>query len=306
MDVSLDALADRFAAHRRRLVALAARLLGTVAEAEDMVQDAWLRLARADAGAIEDLGGWLSTVVTRAAIDRLRQRRRRGETPIGDEGGLVLDLADPARDPEAQAVFADAVGIALVVVLDRLGPAERLAFMLHDVFGLPFDEVGAVVGRSPAAARQLASRARRRVQGTPKDGHALSDVWSRAEVVAAFVAAARGGRLEDLVHILDPAVTLTTDALLLSPGAPGVVRGADVVASRARGGAQAAVPMLVDGAPGLVVAPSGRLRLVLAFKVERGRVVAIEAIAAPDRLAGLDLRLLPEAVEEDALAEDEP
>ncbi len=213
------------------------------------------------------------------------------EAPPEDEAGRPLDLPDPAPDPGADAALADAVGVALVVVLDRRRPDERLAFVLHDVFGLPFEEVASILGRSPAATRQLARRARRRVRGAPEGWSA--DVAARAHVVAAFVDATRGRLLDELLRLLGPDVTLTIDASLLAPGAPRTVEGAATVGTRTQATAGAAEVMLVDGVPGLVAAPGGRVSRVLTFRVEGGRIASIEAIAGPERLRRLDLRLLP-------------
>jgi RNA polymerase sigma factor (sigma-70 family) len=291
-------LAERFAAERPRLVALAARVLDSRAEAEEVVQDAWLRLHAADTEAISNLGGWLSTVVARAAIDRLRQRRRRGETPLEDNGGRTINIADPAPGPEDEAVLADAIGMALLIVLDRLAPAERLAFVLHDLFGLSFDEVSTVVGRSPTAARQLASRARRRVRAPA--GSASASVAARAELVAAFAKASREGQMEDMLRILDPDVTLTLNTSGLPPGISGVVRGAARIALRALAGRAAALErdgeqsvmaevMLVDGAPGLVFAPDGKVERIIAFAIVADLISAIEVITDPGRLARAEL-----------------
>ena len=287
-----NTLAARFVAERPRLVILAARVLDSRVEAEEVVQDAWLRLAGADANSIANLGGWLSTVVARAAIDRLRQRRWRAETPLDDGDGQAMELADLTPGPEAELMLADAVGTALIVVLDRLGPAERLAFVLHDLFGLSFDEVATVVGRSPAAARQLASRARRRLQA-PADG-ASTGVRARADIVAAFSKASREGQMEDLLRLLDPDVTLTLDPAALPLGVPAVILGAKKVAARAKAGAQlaAAEVMLIAGEPGLVIATDGKVERVLIFAIADGQIAAIEVITDPDRLAQLDLRLL--------------
>ena len=287
-----EVAAERFAADRPRLVALAAQVLGSAAEAEDVVQDAWLRLTRAGPEGIDNLGAWLSTVVARAAIDRLRQRRRRAEESFDDATGRPLDMPDPAPSPETEVILAEFLGLALVVVLDRLGPAERLAFVLHDLFGLTFEEVGAVLGRSTVAVRQLASRARRRVRGGPD--RETTDIAARAEVVAAFADAARGGRFDQLLRLLDPEVTLTIDASLLPPGAPSQVRGSTDVATRASAAAGAALLMLVDGAPALVAAPRGQVERVLTFEVAAGVILAIEVIAQPERLGRLDLCLLPD------------
>ena len=287
------ALAGRFDAERPRLMALAVRLLGSAAEAEEVVQEAWLRLAGLGAGAREvaDLRAWLSTVVTRAGIDRLRQRRRRPEVPFGGDGAEALDLADAAPTPEAIALLADAVGAALVVVIERLAPAERLAFVLHDLFEVPFTEVAPLLGRSPDAARQLASRARRRLRGAPVERAARTE--PERAVVTAFAAAAREGRMDDLLQLLAPDVRLTVGPALRPPGAPATVQGAETVAKRARGGAQEALLMLVDGRPGLVVAPRGWVRLVLAFQITNGRILSIDVVSEPERLARLDLQLLP-------------
>jgi RNA polymerase sigma factor (sigma-70 family) len=282
-----DWLAERFEAHRPRLRAVAWRLLGSAAEADDAVQEAWLRLSRTDPAGVANLGGWLTTVVARVCLDLLRARGARREEP------LDADLAGPPgggdRDgtgPEDQALLAEGVGAALVVVLDTLTPAERLAFVLHDLFAVPFEEVAQVLGRSPAAARQLASRARRRLQGAAPDPEV--DRARQRAVVAAFLAAARVGDFEALLALLDPDVVVRADA-------GRVVRGARAVAEQAlgfAGRARFAGLALVDGAPGLVVAPQGRPRIVLAFTVRGGKVMGLEVIADPGRLAGLDLALL--------------
>jgi RNA polymerase sigma factor (sigma-70 family) len=285
-------IVDRFEAERVRLVTLAARVLDSRAEAEDVVQEAWLRLSKVDAEGIANLSAWPSTVVARAAIDRLRQRRARGEMPIGDGFGDEIEIADAQPGPEAEAILADAVGIALVVVLDRLGPAERLAFVLHDLFGLSFDEVATVVDRSPAAARQLASRARRRVRIAPES--VTVGLQVRADIVAAFATASRDGNMEELLRLLDPDVTLAVDPAALPAGVPIMVAGAARVAARARMGARlsAAEVMLVDGEPGLVVATDGVVERVLAFVINDSRIVSIEVISAASRLAALQLKLL--------------
>ncbi len=285
-------LAERFEADRARLVTLAARVLDSRSEAEEVVQDAWLKLTQADADQIANQAAWLSTVVARAAIDRLRQRRWRAEVPTDDGSGQELDLVDPAPGPEDQVILADAVGLALVVVLDRLGPAERMAFVLHDLFGLSFDEVAGVVGRSPAAARQLASRARRRVQ-MPGDS-VSEDLKARADIVAAFAKASREGRIEDLLRLLDPDVTLTLDTSALPPGVAGVIRGATAVAARARLGAGSGTAdvMLVKGEPGLVIATDGRVERILCFGIKAGRIVTVETVMDPARLTQIDLKLM--------------
>jgi RNA polymerase sigma-70 factor, ECF subfamily len=273
-----NTLAERFTAERPRLVALAARVLDSRAEAEEVVQDAWLRLDASDTEAVSNLGGWLSTVVARAAIDRLRQRRRRGEMSLEDDGGQTIDVADPAPGPEAEAILADAIGAALLIVLDRLAPAERLAFVLHDLFGLSFDEVATVVGRSPAAARQLASRARRRVRAPT--GGASAGLAARAELVAAFAKASREGQMEDMLRILDPDVTLTLNTSGLPPGISGIVRGAARIASRAVAGRAAALER------------DGERSVMAEVMLVADRISAIEVITDPDRLARAELCIL--------------
>ncbi len=285
-------LAERFDAERPRLVGVAARVRGSRAEAEEVVQDAWLRLGTVEAGGIISLGGWLSTVVARLAIDRLRQRRVRAETSLENGPGQVAETADPRPDPEAEAILADTVGMALAVVLDRLGPAERLAFVLHDLFGLSFDEVATVVGRSPTAARQLASRARRRIK-VPTDD-LTTGIKTRTDLVAAFAKASREGQMDDLLRLLDPEVTLAVDPAAKPIGASPLIRGAARIAARAKSGAAiaAAEVMLVDGQPGLVVATDGTVDRVLTFRIKNGRIVAIEVLTEVARLAKLDLKLL--------------
>jgi RNA polymerase sigma-70 factor (ECF subfamily) len=278
----MDDLAVAFEAHRPHLRAVAYRMLGSVSEAEDAVQEAWLRLSRSDADAVQNLGGWLTTVVSRICLDALRARR---EEPYGDRmpDPVVTELAGDA-DPEREALLADSVGLALLVVLEALGPAERLAFVLHDMFGLPFEEIAPIVDRSPAAARQLASRARRRVRGAvvePDD-----DVTVQREVVEAFLAAARGGDLEALIACLDPDVVLRAENAV---GAQ-TVRGAEAVASRAMGFAALASharPVRVNGGPGFAVAVGGRPRAVAGFTIAGGRIVEIDVLADPERLARL-------------------
>ncbi|MFJ9927123.1 sigma-70 family RNA polymerase sigma factor [Streptomyces misionensis] len=274
-----DFLARRFEAHRGHLRAVAYRMLGSAAEAEDAVQEAWLRLSRAGAGEVENLGGWLTTVVGRVCLDVLRSRRTRGEQPL--ESWRPGPSAEP--DPAQDALLADSVGAALLVVLDTLGPAERLAFVLHDLFGVPFEEVSRIVGRSPAAARQLASRARRRVRGAAAPE---ADLGRQRAVVDAFLAAARGGDFAGLLAVLDPDV--------VARGETGTTAGADeVAANAARFAAPAAVarPVLVDGATGLVArGADGAVERVLTFTFSAaGRILAIDVITGPERLAALDL-----------------
>ena len=286
-----DRLAARFEAHRGHLRAVAYRMLGSLSEADDAVQEAWLRLNRSDPSGVENLGGWLTTVVARVCLDMLRARRSRREEPLEARvpGPIVSRRA--GTDPEHEALLADAVGLALLVVLETLAPAERLAFVLHDMFAVPFDEIAPIVGRSPTAARQLASRARRRVRGAATGPDA--DLARQRDVVDAFLAAARGGDFDALLAVLDPDVVLRADRAAVPSGAPREVRGAAAVAKRAAlGGARAAQPALVNGAVGVVVAPRGRLLMVLGFTVSRGKIVEIDAIADPERLRRLDLAVL--------------
>lgn len=281
-------LAARFEEKRSHLRAVAYRMLGSLSDADDAVQESWLRLSRADTSSVENLGGWLTTVVARVCLDMLRSRRSRREEPLGVHA--AEPIAD-GTDPEHEVLMADSVGLALLVVLETLAPAERLAFVLHDMFAVPFDEIAPIVGRSPAAARQLASRGRRRVQGASTVPDA--DRTRQREVVNAFLAAARGGDFDALLTVLDPDVVLRADLAAVSIGAATEVRGAAAVADRAvKGGAQAARPALVNGAVGVVVAPRGRLLMVLGFTITRGKVVEIDVIADPGRLRRLDLAVL--------------
>jgi RNA polymerase sigma factor (sigma-70 family) len=278
-----DWLAERFEAHRPHLRAVAYRMLGSAAEADDAVQEAWLRASRAGADEVDNLGGWLTTVVARVCLNQLRSRRSRPEAPLDDQ---AAELAGGGADPEAEAVLADAVGPALLVVLDTLGPAERLAFVLHDLFAVPFAEIAEILGRSEAAARQLASRARRRVQGAqaPEGDRARQRL-----VVEAFLAASREGDFEALLGLLDPQVVARADAAAVAAGAEAEVRGARAVAGTFVGRARFARPALVEGAVGAVWAPGGRPRVVFAFTVSDGRVAEIRLLADPERLAELDL-----------------
>jgi RNA polymerase sigma factor (sigma-70 family) len=280
-----DWLAGRFEEHRPRLRAVAYRMLGSLAEADDAVQDAWLRLSRAGAGEVENLGGWLTTVVARICLNMLRSRATRREEP------LDAHLPDPVISPEGQlqpeeeALLADSVGLALLVVLDSLSPAERLAFVLHDMFDLPFEEIAPMVGRTPAAARQLASRARRRVGGAEIPAPD-PDLARQRDVVDAFFRAARGGDFDTLVTLLDPDVVLRSDFGARRPAAT-VTHGAAAVARQALIGAVPTAqlhPALVNGAAGVVVTVRGRPFAVLGFTVTDGRIVEIDAIADPDRV----------------------
>jgi RNA polymerase sigma-70 factor (ECF subfamily) len=286
-----DWLAERFESHRGRLRAVAYRMLGSLTEAEDAVQETWLRLSRSDTREVDNLGGWLTTVTARICLDMLRSRRVRGEQPLG------IHLPDPivtradALDPEQEALLADSVGLALFVVLDTLSPAERLTFVLHDMFAVPFEQIAGIVGRSPAAAKQLASRARQRVRDAapPPD----PDLSGQRHVVDAFLAAARGGDLEALMAVLDPDIVARSDAGPQQAGQ--VVRGAAAVAKRASGFARASVlamPVLVNGSPGLLAAANGEPVSLMAFTVRGGRIVALDVLTDPERLRQLDLSTL--------------
>jgi RNA polymerase sigma-70 factor (ECF subfamily) len=268
-------LAERFEADRPHLARVAYRMLGSLAEAEDAVQEAWLRLGRADADAVGNLTGWLTTVVARIALDMLRKRKSRREEPP-----RAAEPAAPADNPDRERELADSVGIAMLVVLEALEPAERIAFVLHDMFDLTFDDIAPIVGRSTLATRQLASRARRRVQGAPRH----DDVRAERRIVDAFLAAAREGDFEALLAVLDPNVVMRGDAAAVRMGGPRQLSGSAAVAKSFAGRAQAARFILVDGATGIVVAPGGRLLLVLGVTIENGKISAIEAIADPDRL----------------------
>ncbi|MFI9246972.1 sigma-70 family RNA polymerase sigma factor [Streptomyces sp. NPDC053086] len=270
-----DFLAERFEAYRGHLRAVAYRMLGSAAEAEDAVQEAWFRLSRSDTRQVENLGGWLTTVVGRVCLDMLRSRRSRGEEPL--DSWQPAPSAEP--DPAQSALLADSVGLALLVVLDTLSPAERLAFVLHDLFGVPFEEIGGILGRAPAAARQLASRARRRVRGVEAPE---ADLARRREVVDAFLAAARDGDFDGLLAVLDPDVVARSESGVNS-GAERVAAGATSFAHLAR----VARPVLVDGAAGLAVFADGRPERVLAFTFVADRISVIDIISEPSRLAGL-------------------
>ncbi|MEU5978135.1 sigma-70 family RNA polymerase sigma factor [Streptomyces sp. NPDC047315] len=286
-----DFLAERFEAHRRHLHGVAYRMLGSVSEADDAVQETWLRVSRHGDDDVENLGGWLTTITGRVCLNMLRSRSQRAEEPLGVRlPDPVVDRAEP-KDPEHEAVLADSVGLALLVVLETLAPAERLAFVLHDLFAVPFDEIAPIVGRTPAATRQIASRARRRVQGTPAPD---ADLAGQRAVVDAFLTAARGGDFAGLLAILDPDVVVRTDWGALRPGS--VVRGADTVAGNAityTRLAGSARPALINGAAGFVAyTPHGTPLSVMAFTITDGKIVEIDSLAGADRLAGIDLTAL--------------
>ncbi|GAA3336732.1 sigma-70 family RNA polymerase sigma factor [Amorphoplanes nipponensis] len=279
-----DQLARRFEADRPHLRAVAHRMLGSAAEAEDAVQEAWLRLSRSDTSAVANLTGWLTTVVSRVCLDMLRARAARRE----DGAGLPETPAGEQTHPESEALLADAIGPALLVVLDTLTPGERLAFVLHDLFAVPFPEIAEIAGCSPAAARQLASRARRKVQGR----EAEEDRVRSRTVVEAFLAASRGGDFAALLALLDPEVVLRADAAAVRFGASELLRGADAVAGTFSGRARHARPALLDGEPGLVWAPGGTPRVAFAFTVAGGRITGIEQIAEPAELGAMAVILL--------------
>jgi RNA polymerase sigma factor (sigma-70 family) len=286
-----DCLAERFEEHRTRLRAVAYRMLGSSSEVDDAVQEAWLRLSRTDPAGIDNLGGWLTTVVARVCLDLLRSRQSRREEPITPDGPEPVATGTSGSSPEQEALLADSVGLALLVVLDRLTPAERLAFVLHDMFAVPFEEIAPIVGRSAEATRQLASRARRRVRGGATAP--APDVVRQREVVDAFLAALRGGDFEGLLAVLDPEVVVRADGV--RPGAPAETRGAVIYAKQAVAFghmARLARPALVNGAVGLVVAPQGRLLRAVRLAIANGKITEIEVIGDPTRLGELDLSIV--------------
>ena len=277
-------LAAQFEADRAHLTRVAYRMLGSLPEAEDAVQESWLRLSRDGADEVGNLTGWLTTVVARISLDMLRKRKSRREEPADAH---TPEPVAPAAEPDRERELADSVGLALLVVLEALEPAERIAFVLHDMFDLPFDEIAPIVGRSTVATRQLASRARRRVQGAPKD----RDTLAERKVVDAFLAAAREGNFEALLTALDPQVVMRSDAAAIKLGGPRQLSGSASVAKAFHGRAQGARFILADGAPSILVAPNGHLLLVLGLAFRDGRIAAIEAIADPARLAGFTFSL---------------
>jgi RNA polymerase sigma-70 factor, ECF subfamily len=286
-------LAQQFEDNRGHLRAVAYRMLGSLSEADDAVQETWLRLSRSATGEIDNLGGWLTTVVARICLDMLRSRASRREEAIETQPAEPAIATAGHPDPEQEAVLADSVGLALLVVLDRLTPAERVAFVLHDMFAVPFEEIAPLTGRTPAAARQLASRARRRVQGAPAlSGASLAE---QKTAVDAFLAALRAGDFEGLLAVLDPNVVVHLGEGAGRPGAPSVIHGAE---NWARGAvaymkvAKSVQPALIDGAAGLVWAPRGRLLRVMTCVVKDGKIVEVNIIADPARLRSLDLAIL--------------
>jgi RNA polymerase sigma factor (sigma-70 family) len=305
-----DWLLDRFEAQRSQLRAVAYRMLGSIRDADDALQESWLRVERADASDVDNVGGWFTTIVARVCLNMLRSRSTRREDdldvlgtgarrPRGSDGEPDVRLPDPvvaldrAADPERDVLLADAIGLALLVVLDTLTPAERLAFVLHDMFAVPFDDIAPILDRSPAATRQLASRARRRVRGAGTEPDV--DLARQRAVVDAFFAAAHRGDFEALLAVLDPDVVIRADT---GPGAVEVLRGAATIAGQAisfRSQAPFVRPAVVNGVAGAVVMPDGRLTAVMAFTVRDGRVVEIHALSDPERLANLELQAVPPA-----------
>jgi RNA polymerase sigma factor (sigma-70 family) len=289
-DTHRDWLADQFEISRPHLRAVAYRMLGSTSEAEDAVQEAWLRLNRADSKGVQNLGGWLTTVVGRVCLDMLRSRKARREEPMGEYTPEPVVGREDRTDPEHQAVLADSVGMALLVVLEALDPDERLAFVLHDLFGVSFDEIAPIIGRNPTAARQLASRARRRVQGASPSG--AVDVARQRQIVEAFMAASRDGNLQGLLSLLDPDVVLRADATVVRrPRAAAVaeVVGAPEVAAAVVGRAHGLQLALLDGVPGAVYMVGGRPLGAFSFKIAADKIVAIEMLGDRDRLAQLDV-----------------
>lgn len=290
-----DWMAERFEENRGRLQGVAYRMLGSLNEAEDAVQEAWLRLSRSNSGEIENLAAWLTTVVSRVCLDMLRSRKSRREESMEEQVFEPAAVAASANDPEREAVMADAVGVALLVVLDRLTPAERLAFVLHDMFAASFEEIGGIMGRSAMATRQLASRARRRVQGAPATPEA--ELSGQRALIAKFLAAVRAGDVSALVAVLDPELVVRIDETSVLPDGQREVRGAEVWARQAIAfsrGARFVQPVLVDGVPGVVLAPHGRLMRVLRFTFAEDRIVSIDIVGDPEDLGRMDLAVLGE------------
>jgi RNA polymerase sigma factor (sigma-70 family) len=288
-----DWLAERFEANRSHLRGVAYRMLGSVTEADDAVQEAWIRLSRTDAGQVDNLRAWLTTVVGRVCLNMLRSRKTRRESSLDTHLPDPIVSSQEGLDPEQEALLGDSIGLALFVVLDSLTPAERVSFVLHDVFAVPFDDIAPIVGRTPAAARQLASRGRRRVQGAPVPDVDLEGQWA---VVDAFLAAARDGDFERLLAVLDPDVVVRSDGGIARPDLVSTIHGARAVAEQAmsfRRFAETATRVLVNGIPGGVAwAPDGTPFSVLALTVTGGRIVAIDVLADPERLRRLDLTMV--------------
>lgn len=291
-----DWLANQFEENRGHLRAVAYRMLGSASEADDAVQEAWLRLNRSNASTIENLGGWLTTVVSRVCLDMLRSRTAKREEALDTSPKEAIAASKRQNDPEREAILADSVGFALLVVLDRLDPAERLAFVLHDMFAVPFDEIASILDRSPEAARQLASRARRRIQGAP--AVPATSLMEQRRIADAFLAAIRAGDMEGLIAVLDPDVVVRIDGAAARPGAPREIHGARNWAKGAIAFSQQLAgdiqPMLVNGEVGLVWAPGGHLRRVLRFSMSDGKIATVDVIAEPTRLNELEVAVLGE------------
>ena len=290
-------LAERFEGHRAHLRGVAYRMLGSLSEADDAVQEAWLRLARSGTSGVDNVGGWLTTVVARVCLDMLRSRKARREESLGAEAPEPMSSREDVTDPEHEAQLADSIGFALLVVLDTLDAAERIAFVLHDMFDLPFDEIAPIVGRSPAAARQLASRARRRIRGATTASDA--NLTRQRVIIDAFLTALRAGDFEGLLAVLDPDLVVRADPAAARPGTPSEVRGARTWARQAIAYSQMvrfAQPALVNGSVGLVFAPHGRLLRALSFTIVSGKIAQIDVIADPARLSELDLAILRDGI----------
>jgi RNA polymerase sigma factor (sigma-70 family) len=288
-------LAERFEANRTHLRSVAYRMLGSMSDAEGAVQETWLRLSRADPSGVENLTGWLTTVIARVSLDMLRSRSSRREEQFGEAVPEPPASPEGRVDPEHEAVLADSVGLALLVVLDTLGPAERLAFVLHDMFAVPFDEIASILGRSPAAAKQLASRARRRVQGAASGDAIETDVTRQRTVVEAFLAASCDGDFEALLALLDPKVILRADSTVVKRPRANMqpeVHGARAVAGAFAGRTAGAQTAMVDGLVGAVWAQGGRPRAVFEFRIDHGKIVSIAMVGDPERLAEMELELL--------------
>jgi RNA polymerase sigma factor (sigma-70 family) len=287
----IDWLAGRFEENRTRLQKVAYRMLGSAGEAEDAVQEAWLRVSRGNAGDVENLAGWLTTVTARVCLNMLQARRARPEEPAGTYPPEPSAAHEDEQDPEDQALLADSVGQALLVVLDTLNPAERVAFVLHDMFAVPFEEIAPIVDRTPPAARQLASRARRRIQGTGPDMPAAEGTQQR-ELVAAFLAASQRGEFTALLELLDPGVIYRADQAGVQMGGPAEVHGPADVARIFSGRAQAAQLAVVNGATAIVWASDGQPRVIFTFTISHGKITAIDMTADPSQLSQLDVTIL--------------
>ncbi|MEG9438648.1 sigma-70 family RNA polymerase sigma factor [Edaphobacter sp. HDX4] len=299
-----DWLAERFEQNRGHLRGVAFRMLGSLSEADDAVQEAWLRLSGSDADAIDNLGGWLTTVVSRVCLDMLRSRKSRREDSMEMQPGEPATMPEGRSDPEREAILADSVGVALLVVLDRLNPAERLAFVLHDLFGISFDEIAGILGRSAISARQLASRARRRVQGAPM--MAAEETSGQHNLMNRFLAALRAGDVQGLVAVLDPEFVIHIDEASLQPGGQREVRGPETWAKQAvvfARGARFIEAVLVDGVPGALLAPYGRLMRVLRFTFAGEKIAEIEVIGEPQHLEKLELATMISEQARDSLRE---